>query len=302
MPAEILERALLVLVVVIAAVALRVFLRFFIRRVTRSLLAKGPDKNRSDLGGKAQILLARASGMALERHRQRVQTLGSLLGNIVDVVVTLVGILTILAIIGIPMTPLLASAGIGGLAIGFGAQSLVKDYLSGIFMLAEDQFGIGDLIQIDEIKGTVLEVNLRITKVRDPGGTVWYIRNGEILTLGNESQGFSTAFVDVPVAIDENPEKVTSVLRGAIAGMSEEPEWSEVLLEEPSVLGVDSMVGGTMTLKIMLKASPNNQWGPMREIRLRAQRACADAGIRGPILPGVPGLSGAPGTNGPTAG
>lgn len=287
MPAEILERIVLVLVVLVAALALRLFLKFVIRRVTRSISDKGPDRAAADLGGRAHLLLARASGLALERHRQRVGTLGSLLNSIVDVVITIVTVLTVLAIVGVPMTPLLASAGVGGIAVGFGAQSLVKDYLSGIFMLAEDQFGIGDLIQVGPVKGTVLEVSLRVTKVRDTGGTVWYLRNGEILTLGNESQGYSTAFVEVPVAIDENPEKVASVLRKAIAGMTEEPEWSQVLLEEPSVLGVDSMLGGTMTLKIMLKTSPNAQWGPMREIRLRAQRACAEAGIRGPILPGA---------------
>lgn len=288
MPEDLLERIVLALIVVVLAVVLRFFLRFIIRRVTKALLAKGPLPTANDLGAQARRILARAGGLAHERHRQRVGTLGSLLRNVVDVVITLVTVLTVLAIAGVPMTPLLASAGIGGVAIGFGAQSLVKDYLSGIFMLAEDQFGIGDLVVIEELRGTVLEVSLRVTKLRDATGTVWYVRNGEILTLGNVSQGFSTAMVDVPVAIDEDPTRVAGVLRNAIAGMEEEPEWSQVLLEAPAVLGVDSMVGGTMTMRIMLKTGPNEQWGAMREVRMRAQRACADAGVRGPILHGAP--------------
>lgn len=288
MPEDILERIALALIVIVLAVALRFFLRFVIRRVTKALLAKGPLPTTNDLGAQARRILARASGLAHERHRQRVDTLGSLLRNIVDVVITLITVLTVLAIAGVPMTPLLASAGIGGVAIGFGAQSLVKDYLSGIFMLAEDQFGIGDLVVVEELRGTVLEVSLRVTKIRDATGTVWYLRNGEILTLGNVSQGFSTAMVDVPVAIDEDPTRVAGVLREAVAGMEDEPEWSQVLLEAPAVLGVDSMIGGTMTMKIMLKTGPNEQWGAMREVRMRAQRACSDAGIRGPILHGAP--------------
>jgi len=284
MTADLIERAILVVVVLILALVLRLFLRFVIGKVTKTLLAKGPVPTAGDLGAQGRRILARASGLANERHRQRVSTLGSLLRNVVDVVIAVITVLTVLAIVGVPMTPLLASAGIGGIAIGFGAQALVKDYLSGIFMLAEDQFGIGDLITVGDLTGTVLEVSLRVTKLRDATGTVWYVRNGEILTLGNVSQGFSTAMVDVPVAIDEDPERVATVLRSAVAGMEQEPEWSQTLLEAPAVLGVDSMVGGTMTLKIMIKTGPNEQWGAMREVRLRAQRACAEAGVRAPLL------------------
>ena len=123
-----------------------------------------------------------------------------------------------------------------------------------------------------------------LTRLRDVNGTVWYVRNGEILTLGNISQGFSAVLVDVPVAINEDPARVTTVLAAAVAGMHEDPEWSEVLLEEPTVVGVDSMSGGTMVMKIALKTGPNQQWGAMRAVRQRAQRALSEAGIRGPIL------------------
>ncbi len=281
------EKLLMAGIVVLVALVLRLVLVFVIKRSVRVLTAKQntrePD---AELGSRARQILTRAGGLASQRQKQRIATLGSLLRNVVDVVLVVITLLTVLAIFGVPMGPLIASAGVGGVALGFGAQSLVKDYLSGIFMLTEDQFGVGDLIKVGDLTGTVQEVTLRVTKLRDPTGTVWYVRNGEVLTLGNVSQGFSTATIDIPVAIDEDPEKVQAVLRKAVGSMAEEPEWSTKLLENPNVLGVGSMSGGTMTMQISLKTGPDQQWGPTRAVRERAQRALAEAGIRGPILPG----------------
>ncbi|HJE51150.1 MAG TPA: mechanosensitive ion channel family protein [Tessaracoccus flavescens] len=279
------EKLLLAGVVILVALVLRFVLTYAIRRTVRVLLAKPLERN-EDLGAKARKILAKASGLSAERHRQRVETMGSLLRNVVDVVLVVVVLLTVLAIFGVPMGPLVASAGIGGVALGFGAQSLVKDYLSGIFMLAEDQFGVGDLITVGDLTGTVQEVTLRVTKLRDASGTVWYVRNGEVLTLGNISQGYSTSVVDIPVAIDEDPERAQAVLREALGTMADEPEFAEVLLENPAVLGVGDVSGGTMTLQVLIKTGPNQQWGPTRIVRERAQRALSAAGIRGPILPG----------------
>ena len=276
------EKLLLSGIVLVVAIVLRLFLVFVINRVVRALVAKPHERN-DDLGAKARSILAKASGLVAERHRQRVETLGSLLRNVVDVVLVGVTLLTVLAIFGVPMGPLIASAGVGGVALGFGAQSLVKDYLSGIFMLAEDQFGVGDLIKVGDLTGTVQEVTLRVTKLRDPSGTVWYVRNGEVLTLGNISQGFSTAVVDVPVAVDEDPEKVVAVLRDAVGAMDQEPEFADVLLEPPAVLGVGGIAPGVMTMQVSIKTGPNQQWGPTRAVRERAQRALVEAGIRGPV-------------------
>ena len=282
------EKLLLAGIVIAVAVAFRLVLTYAIRRIVRTLVARGKaSHDDEDLGARARRILARASGVSRERHRQRVETLGSLLRNVVDVVLLVVVVLTVLATFGVPMAPLLASAGVGGVALGFGAQSLVTDYLSGIFMLAEDQFGVGDLIRVGDLTGTVQEVTLRVTRLRDATGTVWYVRNGDVLTLGNVSQGYSTATIDIPVAINEDPERVQDVLRTAVGRMDEEPEFAEQLLEPPSVLGVGSMEGGTMTVQVSIKTGPNQQWGPMRAVRARGQRALAEAGIRGPILPGV---------------
>lgn len=281
------EKLLMAGIVVLVALVLRLVLVFVIKRSVRVLTAKQNSREPdAELGSRARQILTRAGGLASQRQKQRIATLGSLLRNVVDVVLVVITLLTVLAIFGVPMGPLIASAGVGGVALGFGAQSLVKDYLSGIFMLTEDQFGVGDLIKVGDLTGTVQEVTLRVTKLRDPTGTVWYVRNGEVLTLGNVSQGFSTATIDIPVAIDEDPEKVQAVLRKAVGSMAEEPEWSTKLLENPNVLGVGSMSGGTMTMQISLKTGPDQQWGPTRAVRERAQRALAEAGVRGPILPG----------------
>ncbi len=281
---DITQRLIYLAVVLVIAIVLRFVLVMIINRSVSALAARAPDPDSDKPKGRSSDLLTRAGLVSGERQRQRVTTLGSLLRNVVDVAIGIITLLTVLSIVGIPMAPLLASAGVGGVAIGFGAQSLVKDYLSGVFMLAEDQFGVGDIITVGEIKGTVLEVTLRVTKVRDFTGVVWYVRNGEILTLGNISQGFSVEWIEIPVAIDEDPDKVIAVLRDALEGMSEEEAFVNVLMDQPEVLGVDSMSGGTMIIKLAVQAHANQHWAAVREVRRRAQEACAAARIRGPIL------------------
>jgi len=161
----------------------------------------------------ASRMFGHATGLASVRADQRTRTLGSLLRSISGVVITIIVVLTVLSILGIPLTPLLASAGVGGIALAFGAQSLVKDYLTGIFMIMEDQFGVGDFITIGDISGTVEEVTLRVTRIQDGSGMIWYVRNGEVLKVGNLTQGHSTGTGDIPVAYDSDPEAVLAVLR-----------------------------------------------------------------------------------------
>lgn len=271
--------------IVALALLVRLILRIAIRNVERVLLAKPPEQLRK-LTGKVKPLAKNGPDELRRRHRQRVETLASLLRNVADIVIVVIAVLTILAIFNVPMGPLLASAGIGGVAIGFGAQSLVKDYLSGIFMLAEDQFGVGDLITVDGVTGTVEEVTLRVTKVRDASGTTWYLRNGEILKVGNVSQAATTSFVDVFVAPDEDADRAVAVVQDAIGGMHDEQQFAGQLVADPTVLGVGGVDASKMTLQVMLQAVPNKQWAPMRAVRQRAQQALVEAGIRGPLLPG----------------
>ncbi|QQS00248.1 MAG: mechanosensitive ion channel family protein [Austwickia sp.] len=217
-----------------------------------------------------------------ERQRQRVETLGSVLRSITTVILFVIAVLMIGDELGFNMAPVLASAGVGGVALGFGAQSLVKDFLSGMFMLAEDQYGVGDLIDVDNVTGTVEEVTLRVTRLRDGDGVIWYVRNGEITRLANKTQGWSTATVDIPVGFGESPERVIEVLRTAMAAMDADDRWEDLLLEEPKVVGVEATAPGTFSVRIVAKCAPNEHWGVQREIRERSLIACADAGIKPP--------------------
>jgi small conductance mechanosensitive channel len=227
-------------------------------------------------------ILAVATGATQERHEQRTATVGSLLRNITSIVIWLIAVLLMLAVLRIPLAPLLASAGVGGIALAFGAQSLVKDFLSGIFMIMEDQYGVGDLVNTGEVTGTVEEVGLRVTRLRDGTGTVWYVRNGEILRIGNQSQGWSTAIVDVPVAYDEDPGKVIGILDQVAADMETDDAYADILLEKPTVAGVNAVTATAMTIRMTAKTAPNQHWGIQRTLLERSLYALGRAGVRSP--------------------
>ena len=281
------ESAISIGVVLVAAIILRVVLRRAIKLSVSASIAAA-DRHRTSTSRTDQ-LLGRLTGTADERHQARVKTLGSVLTNAVDIVIVLIALLTILRILAIPLEPLLAASGIGGIALAFGAQSLVKDYISGILMIFEDQFGVGDLINTGEVTGTVEEVGLRVTRLRDANGQIWYVRNGEILRVGNQSQGWSTGMVDVPIASTEDPAKAIAVLRTMAATLYEENKDEGVLLEEPNVAGVNEVRAGVTTIRIFAKTAPNQHWGVQRELLERGVQALQAAGIRGAtIIPLAP--------------
>ena len=233
---------------------------------------------------RAQRIMAMAMGANNERYDLRISTVASLLRNLTSILISIILVLTVMDAVNIPLTPLLASAGVGGIALAFGAQSLVKDFLSGIFMIMEDQYGVGDLIDTGEVRGTVEDVGLRVTRVRDATGTVWYIRNGEILKVGNQSQGWSTAIIDVPVAYDENAGKVMGILEGVAAAIDADPAFADVLLEKPEVAGVNAVTATTMSIRMMAKTAPNQHWGLQRALLERSLTALAKAGVRSPSV------------------
>jgi small conductance mechanosensitive channel len=282
---------LLILVTIVAALVLRWLILRSIGRVVRVTIARS-DARRAKEPGRAGRVIAQATGLAHERHLQRTLTMGSLLRSMVTFVVGLITVLTVMSIIGLPLAPLLASAGVGGVALGFGAQSLVKDFLSGIFMILEDQYGVGDVIDTGEATGTVEEVSLRVTRLRDGTGVVWYIRNGEIIRIGNKSQGWATALVDIPVSYTENLERVIPVIREVVHALDAEAAWQDVLLEEPNVVGVESITGGSVTIRVIAKTAPEQQYGVSREIRERVKAAFDAHGIKAPVMspygPGAP--------------
>ena len=277
---------LLILLTIVLAVVVRALLHRVINQfVSRSV--KSSEKLRKAEAGRGERVIAAATGAAKERHRQRTETLGSLLRSISTIVISGVAIVTIMGIVGIPLAPLLASAGVGGVALGFGAQSLVKDFLSGIFMILEDQYGVGDIIDTGEAIGTVEEVTLRVTRLRDITGTVWYVRNGEIIRIANRSQGWATASVDIPFSYREDVDKVLAIIRTAVHEMDENDAWHDTLMEEPRVMGVESITGGTVTVKILARCAPDQHWGVQREIRRRVKDAFDREGVAGPPIPPI---------------
>ena len=272
-----------ILLTLVLAVVVRWLLHRLITRVVRTMTAKTGERDNEgrdrSLTGR---LFAEAAATARARHQQRTATLGSLLRSIVTFVVGLIAVLTVMALVGIPLGPLLASAGVGGVALGFGAQSLVKDFLSGIFMILEDQYGVGDVIDTGEAIGTVEEVSLRVTRLRDADGVTWYIRNGEIIRIGNLSQHRATAIIDVPVAYDEDVAHVTAVIREAAAAMAAEEAWDGRLLDAPRVAGIESITGQTMTLRVLAETSPGDKIDIQRELRQRIKSALDVAGVKAP--------------------
>ena len=281
----------ILLTIVLAAVSLWL-LRRLIDRIVRTMTSKSAQRLAES--GRAGRVLATAAGMAGERQRQRVETVGSLLRSITTAVVITLATLTVMDLLHIPIAPLLASAGVAGVALGFGAQSLVKDFLSGVFMIFEDQYGVGDVIDTGEAIGTVDEVTLRITRLTDASGVTWYVRNGEIVRIGNRSQGFSTALVDMPVSYAENVDRVVAVIREVADAMGADRAWSEKLIEPPTVLGVESITGSTMVIRTVARCVPGENFAVQRELRERIKNALDAAGVKAPPLGTLGGPVGGP--------
>jgi small conductance mechanosensitive channel len=217
--------------------------------------------------------------MAIERYRARATAVSSMLMSVGTFVIAAVAILFALSSIGINIAPLLASAGIAGIAIGFGAQTIVRDFLSGVFMILENQYGVGDVVTVNGITGTVEDVGLRITTVRDFDGTVWYVTNGSVTELGNRSQGWSVAVVDVPVGHGANLEQAKSVLLRTVTELQQDGVWANRIMPDDPVVGVESITATSVTIRIRLHTVHEQQVSVARELRVRAVRALEAASI-----------------------
>lgn len=216
------------------------------------------------------------------RRQQRTRTMGSLLKSIITgVVFSVVGMMILSEFVDIG--PILASAGILGVALGFGAQSLVKDFLSGIFMIFEDQYGVGDVIDAGEATGTVEAVGLRVTRLRDIDGTVWYVRNGEIIRVGNKSQNWARTVLDVGVAYGEDITRVRRILEEVAHSLWEDEEFRGVIIEEPEVWGVEDLAADAVTVRVTLKTAPLEQWRVARVMRERIKSRFDIEGIEIPF-------------------
>jgi small conductance mechanosensitive channel len=214
------------------------------------------------------------------RGEQRVDSLGSVLRSITSFVIFIIAGFMLLGEFGINLGPLIAGAGIVGVAVGFGSQTLVKDFLSGLFILIEDQFGVGDVVDLDGTMGTVVGVSLRTTRVRSIDGTLWHVPNGEISRVGNTSQHWSRALLDIDVAYDTNLDLAQDTIReAAIAQWNED----EGILEEPAVWGVQELGPNAVTIRLVVKTTPAEQFRIQRELRRRIKDRFDEQGIEIPF-------------------
>lgn len=218
-----------------------------------------------------------------ERARQRAKTLGVLFKSVASAVVGVVTFMMLLGEFDINLGPLIAGAGIVGVAVGFGAQSLVRDLLSGIFMLIEDQYGVGDVIDVGDAIGTVESVGLRTTRIRDVRGTLWHVPNGEIRRVGNMSQVWARAILDIDVAYDTDLDLAMETIKTVADRLWEEQLEEATIVEEPVISGVQNFGADAVTIRLSVRTEPSEQWSTGRVLRKRIKEAFDDAGIEIPF-------------------
>jgi small conductance mechanosensitive channel len=220
-----------------------------------------------------------ANPLLITRRQARSRTLETVLHSLTTALVGVVVGLMLLQELQFSTAPLLASASVFGVALGFGAQSLVRDIFSGMFMIIEDQYGVGDVIDVGEASGSVESVGLRITRLRDVNGTVWYVRNGEILRVGNKSQGWARAVLDVNVGYGEDVDQVERVLLGTAEELKADDRLGPYILEEPEVWGVEALTADGVVMRLVVKTLPLQQWTVARELRRRIKHNFDAQGI-----------------------
>ncbi|MEZ5245539.1 MAG: mechanosensitive ion channel family protein [Acidimicrobiales bacterium] len=272
----------IVLILSLAWIASRILQRVVARFV--ATVAASPTDERF------QALRERGPGRLLieesekKRASARAETIGLVLRSLAVAAVWSVAALLVLGQLEIDLAPLIAGAGIGGIALGFGAQSVVRDFLSGLFMLIEDQYGVGDIVDLGPATGTVEKVSLRSTTIRDVQGTVWHVPNGEILRVGNYSQLWSRALIDVEVAYDTDIDFAQGVIQRVADEMWENSAWGgDEVMERPEVWGVQSLGSSSIAIRLVVKTEPSEQWAVERELRLRLKKALDEAGIEIPF-------------------
>jgi len=274
---------LIVALILVGAVVATWVLRLVIRRTVNRIVSGAKSKARVD---DTQAL--ERSPLAQVRLVQRTRTLGTILQNIVNVAIVIITVLLIVQVLA--PTALgsfaLLSAAIGA-GLGFGAQNIVKDVLNGIFVVAEDQIGIGDVVDLGLATGVVEYVSVRVTHVRDVNGTLWYVRNGEITRIGNMSQGWSRVIIDLGVPADADIDEVEKQMLAAATSLQKDPKWRTRVLENPEVWGLESVEGESLIIRLVMKTRPNAKDDVARELRMRLKRTVDEMGLTVPQLNSV---------------
>ena len=198
----------------------------------------------------------------------------------VAVMIWATALLMILETLSVNLAAIGIGASIIGVAVGFGSQALVRDFISGLFMLVEDQYGVGDVIDTGAATGTVEGVSLRTTRLRDAEGVVWHVPNGEIRRVGNKSQQWAQAILDVTIAYDSDISVAEAAIQGAADALANDAEFGPLIIGPPEVLGVEQILNAQISIRFAVKTKPLEQWRVARELRARVKLALDDAGIR----------------------
>jgi small conductance mechanosensitive channel len=261
-----------VLAVILVALVIRALLHRSIGRLATASAEGRVPRILSPLRERAAAsTFFESAGLVSERRRQRSETVGSVLKSAVSFVILMLALLVILDVIGVNLLPFVAGTSLVGVAVGFGAQNIIKDFLAGIFMILEDQYGVGDVIDLKEASGTVEAVGLRTTRLRDGEGTVWYMRNGEIIRVGNKSQQYAQVVLDVPIEVVDDWVRASAELAAAASELYADEQWQSSFLGEPEVLGIESMNRQETVLRLTAKVRPLEQWRVARELRARVR-------------------------------
>ena len=288
------ERPVEIVLTLVVAIVAHWLLRRVIDKLARRNLAARLPNLASAFGRRSQHEEEVTAQMAAIRRSQesrrkaRIRTLADVGKSAAGILVWTWAGLAILSSVGVNIAPIIASAGVAGVALGFGAQSLVKDFLSGIFLLLEDQYGVGDTIDVgDEISGTVEEVTLRVTTLRDIDGTLWYVRNGEILRVGNFSDEYSIARIQVPVGLSNDAEQAAEVILASAQRAVQDGDIADVILDEPEFNGVTDFAPDHLSMRLSVKTLPGQQWTVQRRLLGRALADMQAAGITTPYPHGI---------------
>lgn len=280
------DKAIQMALVILGAILLWFLGRTVIRGLTRSISTGLP------LSRRARRALAKAleqqletdpqsARLAAQRRAQRAGTIRAVLTSTLATAIVATVAVTLLDIVGLPVAPLLASAGIVGVALGFGAQSLVKDVLAGLFMLIEDQYGVGDVVDLGAATGTVEEVGLRVTRLRSLDGTVWFVPNGEVTRVGNLSKVFSRAVIELRLDYSTDVDAARATLLDAVAAARQaDKAVNAAILGEPEVPGIEAFDYDAVLLRLIVPVAPTTQWTVARAVRSQLRPLLAQRGIR----------------------
>jgi len=272
-----------IVLILLIAVVVRWAMQFAIRRVVNQIV--NGVKKRQNVDDTQSIA---ASPLAAVRLVQRTRTLGTVLSNVVTVVIVVVALLLILTTINENILGSLAllTAALGA-GLGFGAQNIIKDVLNGLFMVAEDQLGVGDVVDLGAATGVVEAVGIRVTQVRDVNGTLWFVRNGEILRVGNMSQGWARVIIDLGVPYDADVEAVQDRMLATANELATSTKWRTRVLDRPEVWGIESISADAVVLRIVVKTRTSAKDDVARELRARLKKSLDDMGVTLPSLTSV---------------